>query len=116
MAALAGGKPNAIDTPIGHTIVGAARSSFTASMGRGFFAAALIALLGAAIALAFLPARAKETDLAEFEPSEAEVATTLLGGAEAEFALHATDASHAARSTHMTGAYDVTAELEPVGG
>ena len=85
-------------------------------MGRGFFAAALIALLGAAIALAFLPARAKETDPAEFEPSEAEVATTLLGGAEAEFALHAALAPSASRSAQATGPYDVTAELEPVGG
>ncbi len=87
VAALAGGKPNAVDTPIGHTIAGAARDAFAASMGRGFFAAAGIALLGALIALAFLPARA-----ADASPSELEEVMSPLGGAEAGLILHETHA------------------------
>jgi hypothetical protein len=67
VAQRAGGDPATIDTAAGRQIAGAARDAFTGSMSRGFLFAAVFALVGAAIALVFLPARAEDpgTDPAE---------------------------------------------------
>ncbi len=60
VAARAGGNPTAIDTDAGRQIAEAAREAFAASMGRSLVIGAGFALLGALIALVFLPARAAD--------------------------------------------------------
>ena len=58
VAAQAGGNPDTIDTPVGVQIADAARDAFSSSMGRGLLVSAGIALIGAIVALVFLPAHA----------------------------------------------------------
>ncbi|MBV9950327.1 MAG: MFS transporter [Acidimicrobiia bacterium] len=67
VAQRAGGDPQKIDTATGHHIADAARDAFTTAMSRGFLFAAVFALLGALVALLFLPARVADpgTDPAE---------------------------------------------------
>ena len=89
VAARAGGNPNTIDTAIGHQIANAANDAFASSMGRGMLVAAVIALAGAIVALAFLPARAVDPETAgavdvELEDKITARATmSMVGGAEA---------------------------------
>jgi EmrB/QacA subfamily drug resistance transporter len=89
VAARAGGDPNAIDTPIGVQIADAARDAFSSSMGRGLLVSAAIALIGALVALVFLPAHAAPAPDAvvadEDDPVEA-LSATPMGGAEAALA------------------------------
>ncbi|MCU1358250.1 MAG: drug resistance transporter [Acidimicrobiales bacterium] len=81
VAARAGGNPKTIDTPIGNQIASAARDAFASSMGRGLLVSAGIALMGALIALVFLPARAEDpsldADLAVDAPATAAAVTAL---------------------------------------
>ena len=89
IAARAGGNPSTIDTDAGRQIADAARDAFSASMGRGLLACAAIALLGALVALVFLPAHAAPVEGAveADELDDAETRATLgLGGAEAALA------------------------------
>jgi Na+/melibiose symporter-like transporter len=67
VAQRAGGDPRVIDTAVGRQIADAARDSFTTSMSRGFLFAAAAALVGALVALVFLPARAEDPGT---EPAE----------------------------------------------
>ena len=89
MAARAGGNPNTIDTSIGAQIADAARDAFSSSMGRGLLVSAAIALIGALVALVFLPAHAAPVDgaVAADEDDGIEALTaTPMGGAEAAVA------------------------------
>jgi len=89
VAARAGGNPKTIDTPVGIQIADAARDAFSSSMGRGLLVSAAIALVGALVALVFLPAHAAPVDGAvvadEDDAAEARTASTM-GGAEAAIA------------------------------
>lgn len=69
VAARAGGNPGVIDTEAGRQIATAAQDAFAASMGRSLMIGAGFALLGALIALVFLPARAVDP-LVEDGPDE----------------------------------------------
>jgi hypothetical protein len=69
VAARAGGDPTVIDTEAGRQIATAAQDAFAASMGRSLLIGAAFALLGALIALLFLPARALDPQ-AEGGPEE----------------------------------------------
>lgn len=69
VAARAGGDPTVIDTETGRQIATAAQDAFAASMGRSLLIGAAFALLGALIALLFLPARAVDPQ-AEGGPTE----------------------------------------------
>jgi predicted MFS family arabinose efflux permease len=60
VAARAGGDPQLIDTTAGREIAAAAQDAFAASMGRSLLIGAAFALVGAVIALVFLPARAAD--------------------------------------------------------
>jgi hypothetical protein len=70
-----------IGGPAGETLANTARTAFVDGMHQGFLVAAAVALVGAIVALVWLPARAKRAteDLeAEYEakqPGESEVAT-----------------------------------------
>lgn len=71
VGARAGGAPGAVDTDLGRQVVSGAQDAFSASMGRGLLVASAIALVGAVIALAFLPARAPvPVDETQPEPGE----------------------------------------------
>jgi EmrB/QacA subfamily drug resistance transporter len=98
VAAQAGGNPNAIDTPIGVQIADAARDAFSSSMGRGLLVSAAIALVGALVALIFLPAHAAPVPGAvEADEDDAVEAMTAIpmGGAEAAVARQeAVDEAH----------------------
>jgi len=88
VAARLGGDPRAIDTPVGTQVADAARDAFASSMGRGLLVAAGFALIGALVALVFLPARAAEdatgaVDVDEDDALTSFAATPELGGAEA---------------------------------
>lgn len=101
VAARAGGNPRMIDTPIGEQIAIAARDAFASSMGRGLLVSAVIAMAGAFIALAFLPARAVDPAVETATTMDEDLVTAWattpeLGGAEA--ALARTEADHAAVS------------------
>jgi EmrB/QacA subfamily drug resistance transporter len=67
VAQRAGGDPQTIDTATGHHIADAAREAFTTAMSRGFLFGAVFALIGALVALVFLPARAEDPGT---EPAE----------------------------------------------
>ena len=92
VAAKAGGNPDVIDTRAGFAIQQAARDAFASSMGRGLVVGAAIALVGAIVALRFLPAHAGDGAPAsavladEGDEVEALAATPFLGGAEAAVA------------------------------
>jgi hypothetical protein len=89
VAARAGGDPKAIDTPVGVQIADAARDAFSSSMGRGLLVSAAIALVGALVALIFLPAHAAPVPdaVAADEDDAVEALTaTPMGGAEAAVA------------------------------
>ncbi|WP_426571784.1 DHA2 family efflux MFS transporter permease subunit [Aquihabitans sp. McL0605] len=104
VAAQAGGNPNTIDTPIGHQIADAAREAFSHSMGRGLLVSAAIALVGALVALVFLPAHAAPVAGAvDMDEDDAvEVRSTLgIGGTEAALARQeAIDESHLEEHEH----------------
>jgi EmrB/QacA subfamily drug resistance transporter len=74
VAARAGGNPKTIDTALGHQIADAGREAFAASMGRGLLVSAVIALIGAGIALVFLPARAEDPQVEGVTDIDAELA------------------------------------------
>ena len=74
VAARAGGDPTVVDTAAGRQIATAAQEAFAASMGRSLLIAAALALVGALIALLFLPAHAAES------PSQAEADDAVPGG------------------------------------
>lgn len=85
-----GGDPSVVDTAVGHQVADAARDAFAASMGRSLLVAAGFALVGALVALAFLPARAADDgdpaphlEVDEDDELTAFAATPELGGAEA---------------------------------
>lgn len=89
VAARAGGNPNTIDTPIGVSIADAARDAFSSSMGRGLLVSAAIALVGALVALVFLPAHAAPVagaQAADEDDAIEALTATPLGGAEAAVA------------------------------
>lgn len=92
VAEAAGGNPKTIDTPLGLQIQAAARDAFASSMGRGLVVSGVIALVGAFIALRFLPAHAADGAPAdapvadEGDEVEALAATPPVGGAEAAVA------------------------------
>ncbi|QXC63099.1 DHA2 family efflux MFS transporter permease subunit [Aquihabitans sp. G128] len=72
----------------GDQIANAARDAFAASVGRGLLVSAAIALVGAIIALVFLPARAVDPQVEAVEVDESDLVTALastplVGGAEA---------------------------------
>ena len=89
VAARLGGDPSAVDTEAGRVVAAAAKDAFAASMGRGLLACAFIALVGALVALVFLPAQAIDPELAApvdvdgDDPVTALAGTPLVGGAEA---------------------------------
>jgi fucose permease len=92
VAARLGGNPNAVDTPAGRQVADAARDAFASSMGRGLLVAAAFALVGALVALLFLPARAADApapDAVAVDDADDVTAfstTTAVGGAEAVLA------------------------------
>ncbi|WP_421118933.1 MFS transporter [Aquihabitans daechungensis] len=89
VAAQAGGNPTTIDTPIGTQIADAARDAFAASMGRGLLVSAGIALVGALVALVFLPAHAAPVAgavVADEDDAVEAMSATPMGGAEAAVA------------------------------
>jgi EmrB/QacA subfamily drug resistance transporter len=104
VASRAGGNPKVVDTPVGLQIQEAARQAFASSMGRGLLVSAAIALMGALVALVFLPARAEDpsvdpsTDLETVDASIAELLDVPTPGLAA-----------------APGAVTGTDELEPVG-
>lgn len=65
VAARFGGDPTVVDTDTGRAVAAAARDAFASSMGRGLLVSAGMALAGAFVALAFLPARAVESSFDE---------------------------------------------------
>ncbi|MEZ5182697.1 MAG: DHA2 family efflux MFS transporter permease subunit [Acidimicrobiales bacterium] len=88
VAARLGGDPRAVDTPVGVQVADAARDAFASSMGRGLLVAAGFALVGALVALVFLPARAAEDATGSVEVDDGDALTSFattpeLGGAEA---------------------------------
>jgi hypothetical protein len=111
VAARAGGDPNAIDTPIGVQIADAARDAFSSSMGRGLLVSAAIALVGALVALVFLPAHAApapDAVVADEDDAVEALTATPMGGGEAAL-LHQEAADEAAadgRRLARTGAAD----------
>lgn len=92
VAARFGGDPAVIDTTTGTEIADAARDAFASSMGRGLLVAAAFALLGAIVALVFLPARAADApepdgvDVDEGDEVTSLATATAVGGAEAVLA------------------------------
>jgi EmrB/QacA subfamily drug resistance transporter len=89
VAAAASGNPKTIDTSIGVQIADAARDAFSASMGRGLLVSAAIALVGALVALVFLPAHAAPVAgavVADEDDTIEALTATPLGGAEAAVA------------------------------
>ena len=89
VAAQAGGNPDQIDTPLGVQIADAARDAFSASMGRGLLVSAGIALVGALVALVFLPAHAAPVAgavVADEDDAVEAMTATPMGGAEAAIA------------------------------
>jgi hypothetical protein len=106
VAARAGGNPKTVDTAVGGQIAAAARDAFASSMGRGLLVSAGIALLGAVVALVFLPAHAEApagTDADALVPdlddaTLAAVTTPAVGGAEAAYVRAGAEAAiHGAR-------------------
>ncbi|MCU1369826.1 MAG: drug resistance transporter, EmrB/QacA subfamily, partial [Ilumatobacteraceae bacterium] len=89
VAARAGGNPETIDTPLGQQIAAAARDAFSSSMGRGLLVSAAIALVGAVVALVFLPAHAApahDAVVADEDDATEAMTATPMGGAEAAVA------------------------------
>ncbi|WCO66388.1 DHA2 family efflux MFS transporter permease subunit [Iamia majanohamensis] len=80
VAARAGGSPTAIDTEAGRQIAQAAQDAFAASMGRSLLIGAGFALLGALIALLFLPARAADPLVGEDDGGPVDAPDTALDG------------------------------------
>ena len=80
VAARAGGSPTAIDTEAGRQIAQAAQDAFAASMGRSLLIGAGFALLGALIALLFLPARAADPLVDEDDGGPGDAPDTALDG------------------------------------
>ena len=103
-----GGNPTTIDTPIGTQIADAARDAFAASMGRGLLVSAAIALVGALVALVFLPAHATpvaDAVVADEDDAVEAMSATPMGGAEAAVA----------RQEAMDEAAEAGRPLAPVG-
>jgi EmrB/QacA subfamily drug resistance transporter len=129
VAQRAGGNPNTVDTPIGHQIATAARDAFAGSMGRGLLVSAGFAMLGALVALVFLPARAAAPVPTAVPADGDDVVSALattpeLGGAEAtyirtgaEAALHGDSPRPASVGTGLADddVLEPSAEPAPVG-
>lgn len=124
MAQSLGGDPKRIDTAAGTQVADAARDAFAASMGRSLLVAAGFALVGALVALVFLPARAADApdalhanddhlDLDDDQVTSL-AATPPVGGAEAATARQEAIDEAAGRAGEGSDGRSLHPELTPV--